>query len=360
MNYKKMIIGSKKRLLIDILILLALIALIYIFWGNRIHSVMTLKKVDDYPLYTMKYYGDYNFNKYLKTGITDNAFNSTRRALISDGFWNVLKFFRIANEPENQERNSCSTFFTINKKGEMIMGRNFDWFNKPILFLATNPSDGYSSVSMVDISYLGYSSKYLPDNFKRAPLIYAPYVAFDGMNEYGLAVGEMAVPPANKPRIEKGKITIGDTNSIRLILDKAKNVDESIKLLQKYNIKFGDESWHYLIADKSGNSAVVEYINGNMVITKKSGPFQIATNFVLYNTSEEYRLKACNRYKKAYEVLKSKGGDITEDEAMELLQQISQGHTMWSIVYNLTTGNVLLAPGKKFNAVKRYKSGFIP
>lgn len=92
---------------------------------------------------------------------------------------------------------------------------------------------------------------------------------------------------------------------------------------------------------------MVEFINGNIAITKKDGSFQIATNFTLYNKSEEYRFKASPRHKKAYEALKSKGGDITEVEAMDLLKQIFEGHTMWSVVYNLTTGNVLIAPGKK-------------
>ena len=37
----------------------------------------------------------------------------------------------------------------------MLLGRNFDWYEHPALILFTDPPDGYASVSMVDISYLG-------------------------------------------------------------------------------------------------------------------------------------------------------------------------------------------------------------
>ena len=41
----------------------------------------------------------------------------------------------------------------------MLYGRNFDWQYSPALLLFTDPPDGYASVSMVDIAYLGFDGK---------------------------------------------------------------------------------------------------------------------------------------------------------------------------------------------------------
>ena len=125
-------------------------------------------------------------------------------------------------------------------------------------------------------------------------------------------------------------------------------------MLKKYNICFPVTVNHYLIADRSGNSALLEYVNGKTAVTYMTGPFQIATNFTILNTDQETRMRD-DRYSKAYNWLESKNGNITQEEAMEILEDISQPHTMWSVVYNLTTGDILVVPGKKYDHVYRYK-----
>ena len=357
MKFSKKIIGSKKRLIIDLIVLLALVLSFTIIFWSEIRDLSTLKRVDDYPLYKMQYRGDYKFDKYLEKGVTDNISDSVRRIFVPDSIWNFLETIKIVKDYSPEPANSCSTVFTENKKGEKILGRNFDWINRPIMLLETKPENGLSSFSMVDISYLGFHEKHLPDSFigRSIPLISSPYVAFDGMNEMGLAVGEMAVPNENMPKKEAGKITIGDTHSIRMILDKAKNVDEALVLLKKYNIEYPTLAWHYLIADGEGNSSIIEYVDGEMVEIKKDRKFQICTNFIVYNKSEDEKQKLCERYKKAYKLLDEKDGDINELEMMQLLKDISQGHTMWSVVYNMTTGDILVVPGKKYNSIYQYK-----
>lgn len=45
-----------------------ILATILVAFWNPIKSLMSLKKVNDYPFYTMTYYGDYGFDKFLKVG----------------------------------------------------------------------------------------------------------------------------------------------------------------------------------------------------------------------------------------------------------------------------------------------------
>ncbi len=47
-------------------------------------------------------------------------------------------------------------------EGELL-GRNFDWNDHRSLLLFTDPPRRYASVSLVDISYLGYSKNDAPD-----------------------------------------------------------------------------------------------------------------------------------------------------------------------------------------------------
>jgi len=337
--------------------MLALVLSVTALFWNKFRGLTTLQRVDDYPLYTMRYLCDYNFDKYLEKGITDNISDSVRRSIFSDSTWKFLETLKIVKNTSHEPANACATIFTVNRKGEKLLGRNFDWINRPILLLETKPDNGLSSFSMVDISYLGYHDDYLPESFLGASfsLTFSPYVAFDGMNEMGLAVGEMAVPNKYKPKMDSDKVTIGDTHSIRMILDKAENVDEAVALLQKYNINYTTLAWHYLIADREGNSSIIEYVEGQLVEIKKDRKFQICTNFIEYNKSEDEKQVLCRRYKKAYMALDEKDGDINQLEMMQLLEDISQNHTMWSVVYNMTTGDVLVVPGKKYSKIYQYK-----
>lgn len=139
-------------------------------------TLVSLKQVADFPLYEMHYYGDYGFREFLNTGITKLGNSSTNRTETS-AYW------------------ACTCFAGSHSSSDKISGRNFDWHTHPALILFTDPPDGYASVSMVDISYLGFSIENTPTSDSQR-LLEAPYLPFDGMNEKGVAVGIMAVTHA--------------------------------------------------------------------------------------------------------------------------------------------------------------------
>ena len=68
----------------------------------------------------------------------------------------------------------------------------------------------------------------------------------------------LAVPEADAGNTSD-KVTLNTTTAIRLVLDKAANVEEAIELLSQYNIYFsGDVKCHFLIADAGGKSVLAE------------------------------------------------------------------------------------------------------
>jgi penicillin V acylase-like amidase (Ntn superfamily) len=109
----------------------------------------------------------------------------------------------------------------VTPDGDFIFGRNFDMYHAPGMLIRTKPANGYESISMVDLAFLGYHEGYMPIVFLNKILaLAAPYVPLDGINEKGLAIGVLLLP--DKPTMQQtDKIDINTTTAIRMILDKA-------------------------------------------------------------------------------------------------------------------------------------------
>jgi choloylglycine hydrolase len=300
-------------------------------------TLRSLRRVDDFPLYVMRYTGDYGFKDSLlqRTGVRSPWCS---RDLSPIAPW------------------ACTCFAGLSPAGDKAFGRNFDWTTDAALLLFTDPPDGYASVSTVDITYLGFT-KSEPDAEQRHRLLHAPFMPFDGMNEQGLAVGMMAVDGTASR--DPGKATIDDLEAIRLLLDYARDVEEAISLLKQYNIDFGGgPPVHYLVADAGGSAAVVEYVAGEMKVIRNAEPWQVATNFVLSQTNPQGAHSPCWRYNAAWLALEGRAGHLGLAEAMALLQQVSQGGdygTRWSVVYGMTTGDVFIAMDGRYQHVLRFE-----
>ena len=277
-------------------------------------DIFTLSKIKDYPLFEMNYLMDYRQDSTASTEKESSSF-------------------------------ACSLFAATNSQGGYMLGRNFDWDPNPIVILHTSPTNGYRSISMVNLGFLGISKdqaeKFMSkiDVYKNK-LAMVPFVPVDGMNEKGLAVG-MAAVPEGSDRLDSAKPVMGSLGIMREILDFAATVDEALAIMNSYRIEFGGgPAVHYLIADTNGDSAIVEYGSGEMNIIRKESEWQAITNFLLEDAGSEPEL-ICNRYKKISEKLTSANGILSIKEGTQLLSDISQGDptvegTQWSALYDLS------------------------
>ena len=236
----------------------------------------------------------------------------------------------------------------------LLYGRNFDWEHSPAVLLFTSPPDGYASVSLVDVAYLDFTASELRqlDKLsleKRRPLLYAPFLPFDGMNEHGLVVGMAAVPDSLMPR-DPDKQTVGSLGVIREILDHAKTVDEAVNVMAEYNIDMaGGPTIHYLIADATGKAVLVEFYQGERVIMPNESTWHLATNFL--RAAVDDPAGQCWRYGKLDQRLSEAQGRLTPHTAMELLDAVSQGSTQWSVIYGITSGKIDVVMGQKYDQV---------
>lgn len=334
-RHKKLIL-TVLSVMAAVLLLLALALLI--LFRNELRSLASLEKIDDYGMYRMTYCGDYGFDEFLKTGASSD---SDIEAFVTK---QLLKGLPI---DLGVVGDGCTAFAVKNENGEVLFGRNFDFTYSPSLQVCTAPENGYASVSTVNLSFAGYSREYLPDGtlFDRFLTLAAPFLPFDGMNEKGLAIATLAVPEAQAP-YDPGKITLNTTAAMRLVLDKAADVDEAVELLGQYNIYFsGDITCHYLIADASGRSVIVEYYDKELQVVETDSKYQIASNFIAFdglNIGEggtEFE-----RYDRVQSAIEENGCVLDADGAAALLAGVGiwDGTTdklQWSVLYNLTTGN---------------------
>lgn len=337
-NIKKII----KRFLtgIAVVLLVIVIGATALFW-NELRTLFSLEKIDDYGAYQMTYYGDYGFDEFLEVGASSDK--------------DIEKFVTkrlLKGMPINLgvTGDGCTAFVTKNEKGEVLYGRNFDFLYAPSLQLYTEPQNGYRSVSTVNLSFAGYSENYLPDGslFDKFLTLAAPFLPFDGMNEKGVAIALLAVPEAEPP-YDSNKITLNTTTAIRLVLDHASTVEEAVELLRNYNIYFsGGIECHYLIADASGHSVIVEFYDGELQIVEAETDYQIATNFIAYdglNIGEGFT--EFERYDMVEKELSDNNGILNENDVISLLAKVGvqDGEVdklQWSVIYNLTTGDVRL------------------
>jgi hypothetical protein len=277
-------------------------------------SLSSLEKLDNHPFYVMHYYGSYD---YAQTGAARSE---------SAGF-------------------SCSLFASLGEMGDMLFGRNFDWEFSPALLLFTDPPDGYASVSMIDLTFLDIdpTSSLILDTLpllELTALLTAPSMPFDGMNEYGLAVGMAAIPDEylNDASYEASRPEIGSIGIIRQVLDHARDVDEAVEIFSQYNIDFiGGPPIHYLLADPSGKAVLIEFYQGRMSVLPNENPWHLVTNHLRAIAEGD---GSCPRYHTLSDQLSKVNGKLNAQAAMHLLSEVKQDMTQWSSVYNMSNGDI--------------------
>lgn len=338
---------------IGAVLLLLFITVFLLFW-KELCSLISLKKIDDYGMYQMTYYGDYGFDEFLKVGAASDADIET---------FVTKRLLKGVPIDLGVIGDGCTAFTVKNESGDVLFGRNFDFLYAPSLQVYTAPEHGYASVSTVNLAFAGYSEDNLPDGtiFHRFLTLAAPFLPFDGMNEKGLAIALLAVPEAQAP-YDSGKITLNTTTTIRLVLDKAATVEEAIELLKQYNIYFsGDIKCHYFIADASGHSVIVEYFDQGLQIVETDQEYQIASNFIAYhglNIGEGYT--EFERYHKVQNTMEKNGCILDKHKAISLLADVGVldgdiDKLQWSVLYNLTSGEGEIFANRKTNDIIEFQ-----
>ena len=353
-------------------------------------SIASLKDVGEGELYTMDYKADYKLQEFIDADLTSRAQVSAKAAKL------LLKMPKEQNagskpsqsaDSASKVKTACSAFQAVTPEGDVIVGRNFDYNFKEgaNIMMRTRPKKAYKSLSMVSMNFVGLDANALKDGkTDLSMLAAAPLMQMDGMNDKGLSVSVLVVVADDcaKQYVE-GKHSIMTSVMMRMLLDRAATVDEAVEMLSGYNY-FADgeqkdrkegnfSNYHFLLADATGRSVVIEYI-------KRDGPGTDSPwvmNIVEENSVTNHFLSQGwqqighldERLGKIRGTLDAKGGVLTEEEAMRLLGDVhkeatgpKKGKTQWSVVYNLTKKTASVCVGHNYGKIYKFslnsRSGF--
>lgn len=169
---------------------------------------------------------------------------------------------------------ACSGIF-LKTSNQIIFGRNHDDDN-PNSVIIYNPKNLVKS----GIPFPG-------ENIPRWKSMYSsitvssPGVGYanSGMNEKGLVIGHMGLGETIYPAKDDRPI-ITDTQWILYMLDNCANTNEVIELAKKIRIiQTTTCGTHYFVCDSKGNAAIIEFLNGQMVIhTNENMPYMALCN----------------------------------------------------------------------------------
>lgn len=315
-------------------LLIVFIAGAWFMFSTIITAANTIEKLEE-GLYSMEYKGDYGFNAFLAQGgaSSDSAVADYLVSFLSHGF------YKIESDVQTGDF-GCSTICTKDENGIVLFGRNYDWEECQAIIVHTVPDDGYESVSTSCLGFLGLGEDYTPDGtmMERMQTLAAIYVPLDGMNERGLMVADLMAGDNESTHQQTEKPDLTTTTAIRLLLDKAATVDEAVALLGQYDMNSSIESAHHLsIADASGKSVVVEYVDGEMLVTET----KVVTNHYLSDCGKQGVGSEQSHIR--FDTLSAYTGPADDMDVRDMLESVAQKNypqtegsyekTMWSIVY---------------------------
>ena len=286
-------------------------------------------------LSVVRYEGEYGFDAFLEQGGAGS--DEDVAAYITS----------LLSQEIHMEGNpfGCSTLSVENRDGGYLFGRNFDWNACNGLIVSAKPENGYASVSTVNMDFVragGLDLARLPDQMQAIVSLYAP---LDGMNEKGLAVSVNMIQDSASISQDTEKPDITTTTAVRLLLDRAADVEEALEFLGQYDLHSSMGMMvHLALADTGGRSVAVEYVDNEMIVTETP----VVTNFYLA-PGEKQGIGTAQSHTR-YEILTQaleESGDMTETEVRDALDSVSKDNfgefesTEWSIVMNQKTKELI-------------------
>ena len=189
----------------------------------------------------------------------------------------------------------------------------------------------------------------------------------DGMNDQGLFVGVAAAPASG--RFRSRQMSVSSATVLNGMLANCATVEEAIVWLKKTPNVLINGSWttyrflglfgksygnsgvggHFLVADKSGKSVVCEWEKGKLKVIRKTGRYQLITNFLL--SKPQTGGSPCPRFAAATKIL-AEAGQPSVATCTAAMKATSRELTRYSVVYDLARGDAHVYCRNRFESPK--------
>lgn len=368
--------------LVLILLLVAAAAGIFALWHNELASVASFRKIRarndahmDGAVYALNVKGGFYLEDFIAQGGVSN--DSELISFVVDHITKGMIPVHIDN-PEI----GCSSFTAQTSDGDRLFARNYDMNKTNTCIVRTEGGNGrHATISTADLGLLGMDADADVEGLlNKITCLAAVYAPLDGMNDAGVACGVYMTYQGPEDGVvatdqQTARPDMTTTTFLRLVLDYADDLDEAVEIAKAYDMHdSAGTSYHYMVADASGRSAIFEWVAGTdatdtdgsarqLVITVSDQDAQIGeneggsdaqwvTNFVIqpgYYDSEEDQ-KGFDRYRHIGSQLAESDGVVADERAaMDVLASVgrrswnhgdSEHLTIHSAIYNLTDKTV--------------------
>ena len=322
-----------------------------------IKGAMSVEKLDE-GLYYLEYKGDDGFDELIARGGGQSSGELAEYVMtfLSKGYYHPT----ITPAPAGY---GCSALTARTPENGVLMGRNFDFSSATGLILHTVPKRGYETITTFNVEFLGFGEDWKPEGFVNQYMALSGlFFALDGINEKGLAVADLMAGDDAVTRQETGKPALTTTSAICYLLKNAATVDEALELLRGIDMHSDiGSAHHYAIADASGKSVVVEYVDNEFVVVDSPA----VTNHYLCEQKLNVGLQEGDR---RYDFLRAQLAET--DGTMDLRQlttaiaSVSQPSsqenwlgTAWTMVMNLTDRSVTYYARRHFDKPFHFELG---
>ena len=247
----------------------------------------------------------------------------------------------------------CTTFSFMNSKGEIVFGRNFD-FPTGIGHIHIN-NRGINKVNFIRGEKLfSWKSKYGSVTFNQNGKEF-PY---GGINEKGLVIEQMWLQESKYPQ-QDSRPALSELQWIQYQLDNSSSIQDIIESDSLVRISSNSvATLHFLAADRFGNVASIEFLEGKMVVnTGENLKYPVLANCT-YQTSIDYKKSkdkkegrafsgwtenSSGRFSTAADMIENYNNQKIIPYAISILDSVHQkGSTQWSIVYDITNLSIHL------------------
>ncbi|WP_276976641.1 linear amide C-N hydrolase [Flavobacterium filum] len=234
------------------------------------------------------------------------------------------------------------TSFVLKNNNSLLLGHNLDW-HIGIGLLMTNKRNVEKTALMDSLENPAkWISKYGSITFNQV----GRDLPYGGMNETGLVIEQMTLPGTQYPSKDNRK-SISACQWIQYQLDNCSTIQEVISTDKVIRIVDRNSKFHFLICDKFGNAAVIEFLNGIMIVKKGDElPVTVLANSPYNESVSCFKEKANTTYNRslynfctaASMIDNNSNNDVKDDilYSFNILESVAQGHfTKWSIVYDI-------------------------
>ncbi len=214
---------------------------------------------------------------------------------------------------------ACSRITYTTQNGEVVTGRNMDWFEPDNAQIRVFKR-GETKKSATKSNPVTWTSKYGGIGaFTHTP---TGYFANSMLNEKGLAADVLWLDEANYGKFKAGEETIGITEQLQYFVDNFATVNEVVNYIQngKNRVEASKNDTisgfplmlHYIVTDKTGDNAVIEYIKGEPKVYHQKG------RIVMTNSPEYDKMLAINNYFKEAGGLNMPGSSLSQSRFVYL------------------------------------------